>query len=137
MNNNRPLRTAPRTEGLDDRGEAPPPYAPGDKPPSISTIDTEDDVRIGSSRSVNRRASNDNEMEDVELGDISRPRPFEPPPGYHVPSHSGSRSGVTPAPATGDIDDAGITRPETAITTDDVRDPDRTGLNRTHESPQA
>ena len=53
-------------EGLDERGEAPPPYAPGSKPPSI--------------RSHERRTPDRGPAEDVELRSVSA---MNKPPGYH------------------------------------------------------
>jgi len=83
-------------EGLDERGEAPPPYVPGTKPPSLRSVDG---VGRPSTRSEHRVG------EAVELmqlsGDIGHP------PGYH--EHHDLASG-------GDI---GITRPDTAVTASD------------------
>jgi hypothetical protein len=78
-------------EGLDERGEAPPPYVPGTKPPSLRSVDRE------------RRDSTNSEHvleEAVELRHLSGGA--EHPPGYH--EHLASESG------------AGITRPDTAVT---------------------
>ncbi len=84
-----------RDEGLDERGEAPPPYVSGSKPPSIRS---EDGIaRPDSSRSVVRA------QEGVELGDMSRPGNNDPP-CYHEHHTEASR------------DAAGISRPETAVT---------------------
>lgn len=75
-----------REEGLDERGEAPPPYAPGSKPPSI--------------RSHERRSTDGGE--EVELRSLSV---GHNPPGYH---EAASRS------TEGDA--GGVTRPRTAVT---------------------
>jgi len=67
-------------EGLDERGEAPPPYAPGSKPPSIRTVDL-------------RRPSTSlrtGEVEEVELGHIRQEDP-NAPPGYHEHVELGSQ----------------------------------------------
>jgi hypothetical protein len=58
-------------EGLDERGEAPPPYAPGTKPPSIRTND-------GRRQGTNSRHVG---TEGVELEDFSI-RDERRPPGY-------------------------------------------------------
>jgi hypothetical protein len=78
-------------EGLDERGEAPPPYVPGSKPPSLRSVEGVGRPRTSSEHRVG---------EAVELrqmrGDIERP------PGYHehlVPDN-----------------DVAITRPDTAVT---------------------
>jgi hypothetical protein len=73
-------------EGLDERGEAPPPYAPGSKPPSIRTHrDSMDNGNGGQavelrrlSEDVNRppgyhEAASTSQQEDI--GVIARPRP--------------------------------------------------------------
>lgn len=80
-----------RQEGLDERGEAPPPYVPGSKPPSIRTTD-------GRRPSTTVRSVG---VEDVEMGDMRRDD--NAPPDYEEtnPSH--------------DTDIADIRRPVTAI----------------------
>jgi len=79
-----------REEGLDDRGEAPPPYVPGSKPPSIRTHD-------------GRRPSTSSRHQDMELESMMRDGIRLP--DYH--EHADLRSGE-------DITD--VRRPETAIT---------------------
>ncbi|PMD23680.1 hypothetical protein NA56DRAFT_45469 [Hyaloscypha hepaticicola] len=78
-------------EGLDERGEAPPPYVPGSKPPSLRDVEME------------RRASSSSEHsvgEAVELQPVNGE--VEHPPGYN--EHSISENY------------AGIARPDTAVT---------------------
>jgi len=79
-------------EGLDERGEAPPPYVPGTKPPSLRSLERE----IGSSASSEHAAS-----EAVELRPLSVS--VEHPPGY-------DDQHPTPENA------AGIARPDTVVT---------------------
>jgi len=79
-------------EGLDERGEAPPPYVPGTKPPSLRSVDvgrpsTSSEHRVG--EAVELRAMS---------GDV------EHPPDYH--DHHDLAPGS----------DVGITRPDTAVT---------------------
>jgi hypothetical protein len=83
-------------EGLDERGEAPPPYVPGTKPPSLRSVEG---VRRPSTSSEHRVG------EAVELRPMSRD--VEHPPGYH--EHQDLASG-------GDV---GIARPDTAVTASD------------------
>lgn len=95
----RAMRSSPTSypdEGLNERGEAPPPYVPGSKPPSIGA-------------SVERRSSlgSRHSMEDVELGDLSRNHPA--PPGYDQ-----TNAGY-------EVDIADIRRPDVAVTASNVR----------------
>jgi len=78
-----------RVEGLDERGEAPPPYVPGTKPPSIRSGNEVLAPNTGAGAGG-----------DVELGDMSGP-PVHQPPDYndHV-----------------DEADLGVRRPDTMIT---------------------
>ncbi|KUJ18424.1 uncharacterized protein LY89DRAFT_684330 [Mollisia scopiformis] len=62
-----------RLEGLDERGEAPPPYVPGSKPPSIRSTD-------GVLPSTSALAA---DADGLELGDMRRPEPVHHPPGYN------------------------------------------------------
>jgi len=78
-----------REEGLDERGEAPPPYVPGSKPPSIRSAD-------GVPAAQNAAHV---EGEGVELGDMSRILAPQPP-DYNENVEA----------------DANLRRPETAIT---------------------
>lgn len=80
-------------EGLDERGEAPPPYVPGTKPPSLRSVDG---VRRLSTSSEHRVG------EAVELRPMSGN--VEHPPGYH------ERQDLAPG---GNV---GIARPDTAVT---------------------
>ncbi|KAH8796663.1 hypothetical protein BGZ57DRAFT_864507 [Hyaloscypha finlandica] len=78
-------------EGLNERGEAPPPYVPGTKPPSLRSVERE------------RRESSSSEHivgEAVELRPLSKD--VEHPPGYH--EHPTSEAGT------------GVARPDTAVT---------------------
>jgi hypothetical protein len=86
------LHDTGREEGLDERGEAPPPYVPGSKPPSIRTGD-------GRRPSVSTRQVG---AEDVEMGHVSRDG--NGPPGYHEHTDLGSEEDI-----------ANIRRPTTAI----------------------
>ncbi|KAI9055888.1 hypothetical protein LZ554_000826 [Drepanopeziza brunnea f. sp. 'monogermtubi'] len=86
-----------RTEGLNEEGEAPPPYNPGSKPPSVRSTDG---VRQGGRvREV--------EMQDIQ--DMTRPRPG--PPGYHEQTSAGS--GVNGTATEGD---GVVVRPAAAVT---------------------
>ena len=87
----RPNYNNGREEGLDERGEAPPPYAPGSKPPSI--------------RSHERRGTDTENGEEVEL---ARMNTGHNPPGYHEAARSAEEE---------DIGD--ITRPRMAVTASD------------------
>lgn len=75
-------------EGLNERGEAPPPYMPGSKPPSLRSVD-------------------------VEMGDMTRPvyggTPKGEPPGYHH-EHTSSSSSAS------NLRGEEVSRPETAVT---------------------
>lgn len=86
-----------------ERGEAPPPYVPGSKPPSLHSNDGLS--RAESGRSVNRRPSSER---DVELGDMTRP--VYAPPAYHDPPGSAMREGASEGGG------EGITRPNAVIT---------------------
>ncbi|EKD16995.1 uncharacterized protein L3040_000474 [Drepanopeziza brunnea f. sp. 'multigermtubi'] len=86
-----------RTEGLNEEGEAPPPYNPGSKPPSVRSTDG---VREGGrAREV--------EMQDIQ--DVTRPR--RGPPGYHEPTSAGS--GLDGTATEGD---GVVVRPAAAVT---------------------
>ena len=86
---------------MDERGEAPPPYAPGSKPPSIRT-------------EVGRRSTDvGNGGEGVELQGMSGEASSHPP-GYHEAANRGTEE---------DLGD--ITRPRMAVTT-----PERFGSMR-------
>ncbi|KAE9375559.1 hypothetical protein N431DRAFT_333898 [Stipitochalara longipes BDJ] len=92
-----PTSTAQRNrsdveEGLDDRGEAPPPYVPGTKPPSLRSVERERRSSTSSGHDTG---------EAVELGPVSGE--VERPPGYH-------EQHPTPENA------AGIARPDTVVT---------------------
>jgi hypothetical protein len=79
-------------EGFDERGEAPPPYVPGTKPPSLRSVERE--IRSSGSEHAAGEA--------VELRPLSGE--VEHPPGYDE-QH--------PQPE----NDVGITRPDAAVTT--------------------
>lgn len=98
---------------MDERGEAPPPYAPGSKPPSIRTEDERRSTNAG------------NRGDGVELRRMSGEAPSHPP-GYHEAANRGTEE---------DLGD--ITRPRMAVTT-----PERFGsmsrlLSDTRSSSQA
>ncbi|TVY41594.1 hypothetical protein LSUB1_G002363 [Lachnellula subtilissima] len=98
-------------EGLDERGEAPPPYGAEGKPPSLRSVEhghivaTTTNENAGGRRSAGRGAESDGEA--VELrrmsGDTQREVDGHEPPGYHA------------AVASGDAGIWDITRPTPAI----------------------
>lgn len=95
----RVMRSSPTSypdEGLDERGEAPPPYVPGSKPPSIGATD-ERRSSLGSRHT----------MEDVELGDMSRNR-------HDPPSYDQTNAGH-------EVDIVDIRRPNAAMTASNIR----------------
>jgi len=109
-----------RVEGLDERGEAPPPYAPGSKPPSIRTENR-------------RRESTDHGHghgraggEAVELRRMS---------GEAIPSPPGYREAASRGPQEEDIGD--IARPRPAVTASDRFGSMRRLLSDTGSSSQA
>ncbi|PBP20551.1 hypothetical protein BUE80_DR008666 [Diplocarpon rosae] len=85
------------TEGLDDEGEAPPPYHAESKPPSVRTTDG-----VGS-REV--AAGNGEAPEQAALSTLARPRPD--PPGYHEAMARGCTA-QNEGPLEGDL---GMARP--------------------------
>jgi len=98
-------------EGLDERGEAPPPYGAEGKPPSLRSVEhghivaTTTNENAGGRRSAGRGAESDGEA--VELRRMSGDTPREEghePPEYHATVALGDA---------GDIGD--ITRPTPAI----------------------
>jgi hypothetical protein len=84
-----------REEGLDERGEAPPPYVHGSKPPSIRTIEGR------RPRTTSRHTGTG----DVELGDMSRH-------GNDPPAYEQTTLGHN-------VDVVDIRRPEAAVTASD------------------
>jgi hypothetical protein len=92
-----------REEGLDERGEAPPPYGAERKPPSLRSVD------VAAPAEVRRSGERSADGEAVELrrmsGETGREMEGHEPPGYHA------------AVAEEDIGD--ITRPTTAVTASD------------------
>jgi len=122
-------RRGQQVEGLNERGEAPPPYSGvGSKPPSLRSDDGYSGrcpSRAESARSVNRRRS-----EDVEMGDMTRPtyEPYLPPrsgwtrptsshPNGMPPAYDGGQSSSSPneGPSTAS-EMTTISRPEPAVT---------------------
>lgn len=77
-----------RDDGLDERGEAPPPYVPGSRPPSLRSGD---EVRP-SLGSENRMGN------EVELRNMNDTRGLKEPPGYH--ENTGSTDPAIARPAT-------------------------------------
>lgn len=67
-----------RVEGLDERGEAPPPYIPGTKPPSLRSRSSSDlgTARVNSSGSGHGEGVELRDMNGSEIG-------HGEPPGYH------------------------------------------------------
>lgn len=97
-------------EGLNERGEAPPPYVPGTKPPSLRS---NDGVAVPSPAG--------DADEDVELGDMRRENVSPPqPPGYDQHANDGRF--------------APVQRPATAITANERYAPTRGVLDRTDTS---
>jgi hypothetical protein len=89
---------------LDERGEAPPPYMPGGKPPSLRSVDINAPPAAESRRSGERGSSG----EDVELRRMSgdgRETGGTLPPEYHT--------------AVSSEDIADVTRPAAAVTASD------------------
>ncbi|KAF4631956.1 hypothetical protein G7Y89_g6172 [Cudoniella acicularis] len=71
-------RVEEREEGLDERGEAPPPYVPGSKPPSLRSVDV---VGADMRRSIGSHTGEDT----VELSRLSADghnQRMSDPPGY-------------------------------------------------------
>jgi hypothetical protein len=105
-------------EGLDERGEAPPPYVPGGKPSSIRAVS-------GSLDLADARVSHGANGGSVELSTLpSSPRSNAdpPPPDYHEHASQGSE----------DIGD--ITRPVPAFTTPDRHESSRRLLGNSNGS---
>ena len=98
-------------EGLNERGEAPPPYMPGSKPPSLRSDDDGWD----------REGGDGGRERDVEMGDMRRPVPKdgEQPPGYGYAHGHGNAYGSSSSSAS-DLRGQGVggevTRPEPAVT---------------------
>lgn len=85
-------QTSSREEGLDDRGEAPPPYVPGSKPPSLRSTDG----IIGVTELSRSTSSRDEALGDVvEMGNMGTTTMREPP-AYNVirPAGAGLDSGL-------------------------------------------
>jgi len=97
-------------EGLDERGEAPPPYGAEGKPPSLRSVDHL--VATTENAGIRRSGERGADGEAVELrrmnGDTPREVEGHEPPEYHAAVASGDLGDL------GDIGD--ITRPTTAIT---------------------
>lgn len=88
--NTNEIATAVREEGLNERGEAPPPYMPGSKPPSIRTEE------------LRRPSTSDSHMQG-QIVELRRMSAAASPPEYH----EDFRESGGPA---------GVTRPDTAVT---------------------
>jgi hypothetical protein len=101
-----------RDDGLDERGEAPPPYVPGSRPPSLRSGD---EVRP-SLGSENRMGN------EVELRNMNDTRAPKEPPGYH--ENTGSET------------DPAIARPATSITASERFRSTRRLLSHTGSSSQ-
>jgi hypothetical protein len=102
-------------EGLNERGEAPPPYVPGTKPPSLRSTDR-----------VAVPVPGSEESGDVELGDMTRPVPPPQPPGYneHAQDERANDGRFPPV----------VQRPATAVTANERYASTRGLLNRTDTS---
>jgi hypothetical protein len=98
-------------EGLDERGEAPPPYVPGSKPPSLRDVERERRPNSSSEHSAG---------EAVELRPMNGE--VEHPPGYN--EHSPSENNV------------GITRPDTAVTASETFSSTRRLMGHTSSSSE-
>jgi len=101
-----------RTEGLDELGEAPPPYIPGDKPPSLRSSDG---VAVRQVRS--REGDEERGGQAVEMDTIARPVPThgQDPPGYREETNRNANlNGNNGRNET--WDDLEMTRPTPAVT---------------------
>lgn len=94
--------TEERVEGLDERGEAPPPYVPGSKPPSLRSVDIHTPPAAGLIRSDERNDSSGEAVELRRISDDGRETRGTHPPEYHT--------------AVSSEDIADVTRPPTAVT---------------------
>ena len=92
------LHDAGLEEGFNERGEAPPPYVPGSKPPSI---------RSEGLRRPSTAASSHVHTEAIELSNMG---PCSSPPGYNENFNRSSGTGSTD-----------ITRPGSALTVSERR----------------
>ncbi|KAG4435246.1 hypothetical protein IFR05_009279 [Cadophora sp. M221] len=100
-----------RTEGLNERGEAPPPYNPGSKPPSIRS----DDGVAVREVDVSRPGTRDGQM--VELNTIEPQR--QDPPGYHEEANRNTNMNNVGDESWADLD---MARPAPAVTAPPRRD---------------
>lgn len=143
-NNNRPRSDT--EEGLDERGEAPPPYVPGTKPPSIRTTDGVVPVR---EQDGGQSSMIDGHGETVELQNLSR-NPENEPPSYDEHRDSSrseaaefrdeniprAQTNISSLPSAGTQRDrfanntAGTTPPDITRPPPAVTAPDNSGLNR-------
>ena len=98
-------------EGLDERGEAPPPYVPGTKPPSLRDVEMERRPSSSSEHSVG---------EAVELQPMNGE--VEHPPGYN--EHSPPEN------------NAGIARPDMAVTASETFSSTRRLMGHTSNSSE-
>ena len=119
---NNGVRVEERVEGLDERGEAPPPYVPGSKPPSVRSLER-------------RRSSVEGGLGEVELRRLSAETRSNPP-GYHEASRgTDESSGHEDVRGTDQMEQ--VTRPMTAVTASERFGGMRTLLDRTGSSLQA
>ncbi|KAK0102415.1 hypothetical protein ONS95_006035 [Cadophora gregata] len=103
-----------RTEGLNERGEAPPPYRPGSKPPSlrsndgVAVMEVSGDSRPGSGQPV-------------EMNTIERPTPTlgQDPPGYHEETNRNENRNNGGTESWADLE---MTRPAPVVTAPPRRD---------------
>ncbi|PVH89292.1 hypothetical protein DL98DRAFT_99006 [Cadophora sp. DSE1049] len=105
-----------RTEGLNERGEAPPPYRPGSKPPSVRSSD---------GVAVREVSSREGAGQAVEMDTIARPTPTpgQDPPGYHEDTNgNGNGNGVGNNGGNESWADLEMTRPAPAVTAPPRRD---------------
>ncbi|TAQ87835.1 hypothetical protein B7494_g3857 [Chlorociboria aeruginascens] len=100
-------------EGLDDRGEAPPPYVPGTKPPSIRSVEHRSSIEHREGREA--QESGLPSAETVELRRLSGP-----------PKYDESEEGSS-----------GVRRPDTAITASERYGSTRRLLSHTTSSSHA
>lgn len=98
-------------EGLDERGEAPPPYVPGSKPPSLRSMERE------------RRPSSSSEHSEGEAVEL-RPMNGEV---EHLPGYNE----LSPAET-----NAGIARPDTAVTASETFSSTRRLMGHTSSSSE-
>lgn len=90
---------------MDERGEAPPPYVPGSKPPSLRSVDINAPAAAEVRRSGERSSSSGEPVELRRMSGDGRETGGTHPPEYHT--------------AVSSEDIADVRRPTTAVTASD------------------